>query len=73
MLLDMAPGSRGTAISVYGVVAAGGAVIGAATGGSALEVGGYMGMASLFSVFAVAGALILLRRESAPAVSRVSA
>jgi predicted MFS family arabinose efflux permease len=29
MLLDLAPGSRGTAISVYGVVAAGGAVIGA--------------------------------------------
>ncbi len=73
MLLDMAPGSRGTAISVYGVVAAGGAVIGAATGGSALEVGGYMGMASLFSVFAGVGALILLRLEASPAVSRASA
>jgi hypothetical protein len=30
-------------------------------------------MASLFSTFAGAGALILLRREAAPAVSRASA
>lgn len=73
MLLYMAPGSRGTAISVYGVVAAGGAVTGAAMGGSALELGGYMTLASLFSALAAVAALILLRLAPAHATSRVSA
>ena len=60
MLLDLAPGAQATAISVYGVVAASGALAGAATGGLALAVEGYVTMASVFTLMALSAAALLL-------------
>jgi len=60
MLLDLAPGAQGTAISTYGVIATSGMLVGAASGGAAIAVEGYAGMASLFTTLAAAGALLLI-------------
>jgi len=60
MLLDLAPGAPGTAISTYAVVASLGGVVGAASGGVALAVQGYVTMASLFTVVALVAALLLV-------------
>jgi len=59
MLLDLAPGAQATAVSTYGVVAAAGALLGAASGGAAIAVEGYIAMGSLFTVLA-GGAVVLL-------------
>jgi predicted MFS family arabinose efflux permease len=59
MLLDLAPGAQGTAISMYGVIAASGLLLGAASGGVAIAVEGYVGLAMLFTTLAVGAALLL--------------
>jgi len=59
MLLDLAPNSQGTAISMYGVIAASGLLVGAASGGVAIAVEGYIGLAALFTTLAVGAALLL--------------
>jgi predicted MFS family arabinose efflux permease len=61
MLMDAAPDARGTAVSTYGVVAASGILIGAGTGGSAIELEGFIGMGLLFTAFALAGVALLAR------------
>jgi predicted MFS family arabinose efflux permease len=61
MLMDAAPNARGTAVSSYGVVAASGILIGAGTGGSAIELEGYIGMGVLFTALAVASVALLAR------------
>ncbi|MEX0785700.1 MAG: MFS transporter, partial [Dehalococcoidia bacterium] len=68
MLLDLAPSSQGTAIATYGVVAASGALVGAGTGGAAIALEGFAGMAAVFTVLAVGSVLLLL----APASERVA-
>jgi predicted MFS family arabinose efflux permease len=65
MLLDAAPGSQGTAVSSYGVVAACGLLIGAAAGGSAIELEGYVGMAVLFTALALLSLVLLVRPNEA--------
>ena len=60
ILLELVPGARGTAISTYAVVAATGLLIGAASGGGAIELLGYPGMALAFTILAVACAIILV-------------
>jgi predicted MFS family arabinose efflux permease len=64
MLLDLAPSSQGTAIATYGVVAASGALVGAGTGGAAIALEGYAGMAALFTILAVGSVLLLLAPTS---------
>jgi len=59
ILLDLMPRAQGTALSAFGVVAAAGYFFGAATGGIAIGTGGYIGMASLFTLLA-GGAVLLL-------------
>ncbi len=61
MLIEAAPRASGTAVSSYGVVAACGILLGAASGGSAIEVAGYMGMAVLFTCLALLSVLLLAR------------
>jgi predicted MFS family arabinose efflux permease len=61
MLLDAAPRAQGTAVSSYGVVAACGILLGAAAGGSALELWGFVGMGVLFTGLALLSALLLAR------------
>ncbi|HEU4758597.1 MAG TPA: MFS transporter [Dehalococcoidia bacterium] len=63
MLLDLAPRAGATAVSTYGVVAAMGALLGAASGGLAIAVEGYLGMAALFTMLAVGAALLLTRPD----------
>ncbi len=60
MLLDMAPRASGTAVSAYGIVAASGALAGAASGGLAIEFDGYIGMAAWFTALALGAILLLL-------------
>ena len=59
ILLDLMPRAQGTALSAFGVVAAAGYFLGASTGGIAIGVGGFIGMASLFTILA-GGAVLLL-------------
>ncbi len=59
MILDLAPHSQATAISVHGVVFMSGALVGALAGGGAIALEGYAGMGAVFSLLA-AGALIAL-------------
>lgn len=59
MLLELAPGSPGTAISIYGVIAASGLLVGAASGGIAIAVEGYVGLAALFTMLALSAAALL--------------
>lgn len=59
MLLYLAPGSQGTAISTYGIIAVSGMLVGAGSGGVAIAFEGYTGMASLFTTFALGAALLL--------------
>ena len=61
MLLDAAPRAQGTAVSSYGVVAACGILLGAAAGGSALELWGFVGMGVLFTGLALLSVLLLAR------------
>jgi predicted MFS family arabinose efflux permease len=61
MLMDAAPNARGTAVSSYGVVAASGILLGAGTGGSAIELEGFIGMGVLFTVLALASVALLAR------------
>ncbi len=65
MLIALAPRSQGTAVSAYGVVAASGAFLGAAAGGGAIAVGGYAGMALLFTALSGAAAILLSSRSEA--------
>lgn len=60
MLLDLAPGYQGTAISTYGIIAMSGMLVGASSGGVAIAFEGYTGMASLFTTLALGGALLLI-------------
>ncbi len=60
MLLDLAPGAQGTAISTYGIVAVSGMFVGAGTGAVAIALEGFIGLASLFTMLAVAAALLLI-------------
>jgi predicted MFS family arabinose efflux permease len=73
MLLDLAPGAQGTAIGTYGVVAASGALLGAAFGGAAIALEGYYAMATLFTTLAVGSALLLLGPADEPVERTVSA
>jgi DHA1 family putative efflux transporter-like MFS transporter len=71
MLMDLAPGSEGTAISLHGIVFMSGALVGAVAGGLAISAGGYVAMGALFAVLAVLSLTVLLlmpaaSRESAP-------
>ena len=59
MLLDLTPGAQATAVSAYGVVVASGALLGAGTGGLALDYNGFVAMAVLFTAMAAASALLL--------------
>ena len=61
MLLDAAPNAQGTAVSSYGVVAALGILMGAALGGSAIELWGFTGMGALFTGLALLSVLLLAR------------
>jgi predicted MFS family arabinose efflux permease len=69
LLLDLAPQAQATAVATYGVVAASGALLGAATGGLALELEGFTAVAGLFTVLAAGGAFLLV----APIGERVAA
>ena len=60
MLLDLAPGAPGTAISTYGLIAASGMLVGAASGGVAIAFQGYTAWASLFTILALGAALLLV-------------
>jgi len=60
ILFDLVSGAPGTAVSVYGVVAASGAIIGAALGGVAISLQGYLGMGTLFSGLALASLVFLV-------------
>ncbi len=60
MMLELAPGASGTAISTYAVVAATGLLVGAASGGGAIAALGYTGMALVFTTLAVASTAVLL-------------
>ena len=59
MILDLAPHSQATAISVHGVVFMTGAAVGAGAGGAAIAIQGYVAMGAVFSLLA-AGALFAL-------------
>jgi predicted MFS family arabinose efflux permease len=73
MLMDAAPNARGTAVSSYGVVAASGILIGAGTGGSAIELEGFIGMGVLFTVLALASVALLARPLEGPELKRPAA
>ena len=73
MLLDLAPDAQGTAISTYGVVAASGALFGAAFGGAAIALEGYYAMATLFTTLAIGSALLLMAPAEETAERTVSA
>jgi len=66
MLLDAAPSAQGTAVSSYGVVAASGILMGAASGGGALELEGFIGMGVLFTGLALLSVLLLARPPRGP-------
>jgi DHA1 family inner membrane transport protein len=66
MLMDLAPGSEGTAISLHGIVFMSGAFVGAVAGGLAISAGGYVAMGGLFAVLAACALGVLLL----PAASR---
>ena len=61
MLLDAAPNAQGTAVSSYGVVAACGILLGAALGGTAIELWGFVGMGVIFTGLALLSVLLLAR------------
>jgi DHA1 family inner membrane transport protein len=67
MLMDLAPGSEGTAISLHGVVFMSGAFVGAVGGGLAISAGGYTAMGALYAALALCALGVLLL----PAASRV--
>jgi predicted MFS family arabinose efflux permease len=73
MLVEAAPHASGTAVSTYGVVAASGILLGAAAGGSAIELEGYMGMAVLFTGLALLSVLLLARPLESPDLEPISA
>ncbi len=60
MLMDLAPRAQATAVSTYGVVAAAGALLGAASGGLAIAFEGYVAMATWFTALAAAAAALLV-------------
>ena len=68
MLMDLAPGSEGTAISLHGIVFMSGAFVGAVGGGLAISAGGYVAMGALFAVLAACALVVLLL----PAASRAA-
>jgi len=72
MLIELAPGAAGTAVSLYAVVAATGLVVGAASGGGGIALLDYVGMAAVFTILAALSALILVSPRVA-AVRRVEA
>jgi len=67
MMLELAPGASGTAISTYAVVAALGLLIGAASGGVAIAALGFTGMAVAFTVLAVGSTAVLMSPTRAAA------
>jgi predicted MFS family arabinose efflux permease len=73
MLLDAAPNARGTAVSSYGVVAACGILMGAALGGSAIELWGFVGMGVLFTGLALLSVLLLARPLEAESLEPTAA
>ena len=73
MLLDAAPNAQGTAVSSYGVVAACGILLGAALGGTAIELWGFVGMGVIFTGLALLSALLLARPLEAESLEPTAA
>jgi predicted MFS family arabinose efflux permease len=69
MLMDLAPGSEGTAISLHGIVFMSGAFVGAVGGGLAISAGGYTAMGGLFAVLAACALAVLLLPAASRAVT----
>jgi predicted MFS family arabinose efflux permease len=73
MLLDAAPNAQGTAVSSYGVVAACGILMGAALGGTAIELWGFVGMGVIFTGLALLSVLLLARPLEAESLEPTAA
>jgi len=73
MLLDAAPNAQGTAVSSYGVVAACGILLGAALGGTAIELWGFVGMGVIFTGLALLSVLLLARPLEAESLEPTAA
>jgi predicted MFS family arabinose efflux permease len=69
LLLELAPGAQGTAVSAFGLVTAAGYFLGAALGGVAIAAGGYVGMATIFTILAAVAAALLAVPGDAPSAS----